>query len=749
MKKTVVLLAIMLFSLFVPAGSVHAGIFDGFNSGSTGIFGNIGDRVNSIFSGRDVELGGAVIPFNPTPPAPPPPNSPPPPGAGQFLKVTVEWDTFYRGLQPVEIETEDPMRELHEEFITEQGCCADCGEIALKSACDLCAERSLFGPDVCTQCQDPLNSYHAEIEPVLWGWCGGPGYTNGNVVSRTQGEISSPPTDSPGPNDNILQGSIPNKMIRRDGYAFKCLKVACEPVYAPTPTPPWADGTPPEPVLLGYRPAERWNYIEFQTLIYHSNDFIISLKIENVGDTTFEPFMIDDPDTPAVDPSPDRGIRVFRHTRDGKEWPHNIDLGEWALGFDTVAGYMARTHKHGNTLSAQMEKAGSSPLLPGQSSEYMQYSDVAPRTTIPSVPIDFGGGMGLGGARGGNTPRDYNFVCDPDDPQESERCPADMQNYSGEDAYLLLERPLTVEEFQKYFFEFRDVTMMGGCGYNASSNNSVIGPITYEVIYAGPTVGTRASRSVVNFSLPVGNPLDDEAHPFGWPTTGRVAEDWGNTSIAQELGNVRNLLDGRREYDEYLFCPGEGITYPLDGRPRAGDWLHPGIDIEKMFYRAKPPNIYSSHAGWVTFAGSDPRYPDKGMILQLESDLNKDMIPDFTTVYSHLQEGAFQFDTQHESLRFEPMGQAIPFGSENSIYIPRNYLFGVMGDSGSTGDTHLQYEIFYHNDGGPPPMNGQIGNERCFDSPYLQSCRVERELSFFSRYKFRTESVFGPVFVNP
>lgn len=767
-KRIIFLLSTLLY--IASSGlvqSAYAGIFDGFNPSSTGIFGNIGDRINSIFSGRDVELGGAVVPYTPGTPAPPSTSLPLPPGAGEFIKVWVEWDTFYRGQQPVEIRVEDPLAPIHREYIMENGCCPDCGEVVIRNPCDYC-DLNAFGiphrgVEACSSCGAASSVYHAEVAHTLWGWCGGPGDTNSLAASRAQsGGASIASTESPGPNDFILEGSIPNKMIRRDGYTYKCLQVACTETALPTPPPElWnPPAIEPTPVVVPV-PEERWNYIEFQTLIYHSNDFILHLHIQNYGDKNYG----------------EDQIRVFRYAEDGREWPHNIDIraDEAFTSFLTEAGMPARLNKHGNTDLAKKEPIGNNLFrddpttapIDGQMKSYYQYDPDTVRSRIPSVPIPFNDA-------GSNIPRDFNFICDKNDSSEGERCPADMANYSGDDAYLLLERPLTVEEFQQYFFEYRDVSTpdMGGCGYNASSNNSVIGPITYQIEFGGEVEGTRHGRSVLNVSIPIGNPVDTEGVPFGWPTTGRIQENWGNTSYAQELGSHRWIEDSRALYDDYLYCPGQGQTYPLDGRTRAGDFLHPGIDIERATYQVKPPNIYTTHAGWVTFAGLDPNYPDKGYTVQVESDINRDHIPDVITRYSNLMPNSVNIDIRHETVHAAshlgpadamtgatftyPFNTSLIFGSEQAMYVPRNYLIGIMGDSGSPGNTHLQYEIIYANhEGSPPGANGNIGRERCSDNPYQESCFANhpgqemREGNFFARHRYYPELVLGNLFVNP
>lgn len=739
----IVFIALLLgsFSLHLAGDTFAAGIFGGSsnNNSSSGIFGNFSERIRTIFQGRQVELGGSAVPYIPSVPLPPGPGDPPLPNGGEYLKAWVEWDTMYKGLTvPPGIIEEDPLAPLHIEYITgseggptgdepQHGCCPTCGDTV------------------------------TEVHHALWGWCGGEATVNGQWIPTPDGAVTSVQTDSAGPNDEILPAAIPNKIIRRDGYAYKCVQNAC---YVPTPTPTVPPGEPtPTPTVgppvcnwgCGYLgpeytcvpdgtcpdgwacqeplgcedpppagPAERWNYIEFQSMIYHSNDFEIDFCIQNVGTTTID------------------NITIYRHSREGYEWPHNVALGENPVSSqNTVLGapYVPMEYHHGDTYTA-IEEDINTPLEPEEIRCFNQHHDhfSLARDRILSVPATFP-------KVGYNSPRDYNFICE-EGAGEGERCGSRQ---------LVLERPLTDEEYYRYFFEVRDVTEQGGCGYNASSNNSVLGPITYEVQYGGEPGEARSSRSVVLASIPIGNPLDDEAQPFGWPASGVITEDWGNTGLAQAGGLYRNLqTGGRLEYDEYLYCVGEGDTYPIDGRPRAGDYLHPGIDIGPPTSTAQPSNVYTTHAGYVTFAGYDPGHPDKGYTVQIETDFNRDRTPDAVTRYSHLLPGSLQIDVIDRGNPFSPNGTRWEFGSGH--YVARNTLIGKMGDSGSPGDTHIQYEILTTNPINPNvlPIHGNIGGERCTDNPYSLGCWVtDLESQFFSKLRFRPNLVLGPVYVNP
>jgi len=140
---------------------------------------------------------------------------------------------------------------------------------------------------------------------------------------------------------------------------------------------------------------------------------------------------------------------------------------------------------------------------------------------------------------GGIIPRDYNFICDPDDPEEASRC-----NGTDDQVIIPPDHPL--------FGTYRDVTGLGGCGYNASSNNTVLGPFEIVAEYGGQG-DNRTSRSVLVASIPVGGRLiDDQARPYGWPMTGEITSDWGFTGKANAEGYYRG--DPTVEYGEYRYC---------------------------------------------------------------------------------------------------------------------------------------------------------------------------------------------------
>lgn len=286
--------------------------------------------------------------------------------------------------------------------------------------------------------------------------------------------------------------------------------------------------------------------------------------------------------------------------------------------------------------------------------------------------------------------------------------------------------------------ELKDVTGSGGCGYNASSNNSIIGPIQFTARFGQE----QASRSVLLVSLPIGGrTIDDEGRPFGWPVTGEIAQNWGSTGQAQSEGAYRSTPN--QLYTDYLMCSGQGKTYPDDGRPRAGDYLHPGINIKAAADTVAPIEIYSTHAGWVTFAGPNAVRSESGVTVQIESDVNQDNVPDYATRYSHLLPGSLQFDVQWRRKKFGESSSPHVFGG--GTYVARNQLIGKMGDSGSPGFPHLRYDILYGEF-----SSGEPGFWSCTSDPYVLACLAgELERFFFSKSRFEPQIVKGPVYSNP
>jgi len=179
---------------------------------------------------------------------------------------------------------------------------------------------------------------------------------------------------------------------------------------------------------------------------------------------------------------------------------------------------------------------------------------------------------GLSGV-GGIIPRDYNFICDPDDKLPGSGEMYEQARCEGTDPQVLL-KPFLPDGVtpDPRFQVYRDVTGIGGCGYYASSDNSVIGPIQAAAEYGaeeGETV--RPSRSVIVGSIPVGGRiLDDQARPYGWPVTGQIEELWGFTGEAAGQGSYRS--DPGQEFGEYRYCA-EGQPQKIrSGKREMGSW---------------------------------------------------------------------------------------------------------------------------------------------------------------------------------
>jgi hypothetical protein len=154
----------------------------------------------------------------------------------------------------------------------------------------------------------------------------------------------------------------------------------------------------------------------------------------------------------------------------------------------------------------------------------------------PLSPIELSKKLG----KGGMVPRDFNFICQDGDDDDSERCGG-----GGKPNYI-------ISKGSDNFKEYRDTTGIGGCGYWASSNNSVVGPFEITAEYGG-TLGQPQSRSVLLAAIPIGGRiLDMNARPFGWPANGAITEDWGRTGEATAQGVYRS--NPSQLYGAYRLC---------------------------------------------------------------------------------------------------------------------------------------------------------------------------------------------------
>jgi len=212
------------------------------------------------------------------------------------------------------------------------------------------------------------------------------------------------------------------------------------------------------------------------------------------------------------------------------------------------------------------------------------------------------------------------------------------------------------------------------------------------------------------------------------------------------------------------------IEDPIDSElpPVTEGWLHPGIDIEPVRTDAYSNNIFSTHAGFVTYAGPAPAsVAEKGWLVQIEADLNRDNVPDVITRYTHLMPGSTILvnDVRYKRRAFTPecfmdlqscfseIGissgplEKLPYGY--GPYVSRNQLIGMLGDSGSPGRKHIQYEIItnrYTN-----LYGSNLNTYDCRDNPYLDVCITDyaRPGFFFSINRNKPDEVRGPVYTNP
>lgn len=190
-------------------------------------------------------------------------------------------------------------------------------------------------------------------------------------------------------------------------------------------------------------------------------------------------------------------------------------------------------------------------------------------------------------------------------------------------------------------------------------------------------------------------------------------------------------------------------------------WLHPGIDIKPLTADVSSNLVYTTHAGFVTYAGPAPEWvKEKGWLVQVETDFNRDNSPDVITRYTHLYPWALMVNDVHYRREiFDPIkvyqkyGRSLPYG--NGPYVTRNQLIGIVGDSGSPGRTHIQYEIVTSRFGSlfgvglnTDPLS-RPGH--CLDDPYVEQCSDDpvRPGLFFAINRKKPDVVRAPGYVNP
>lgn len=672
LKFSIFLFSFLLFTFYFFPKLAHASLFDPATSIGNSIFSGIQDAINGIFNPQSTEIGGATIPQLPAaiPTAIP---GMPRPDTGDFVKLSLGWSALSLAQERVAAAQNDPLQEEH---LAQINCCA--------------------GENPSENCK-PQNIRH-----VLWGWCGQTASTSEPIPPSLGVTLTSP-----GPNTYTLPKAISNKYIRRDGYLFQCRPSAnCKiPVACPTTSnPPCYKACP-----------TTTNYQEFQTEIYHSNDFVLNLTVQNLTNHLIENVVVETMD---LTYTPDQWFKSLPHNADypyevlsyaypyWSKFAHGFNIPPFQKQIQNISFANVPPFKIG-PFNLQ---AGESKIIPLQDEKIIRYqipsSVEDPNTCTGATPRSSPGQF-----QGAISPRDFQNIT----------------YYSGSGNCKLRE--------------FLDVTNYGGCGYNASSNNSIIGPMQITATYGA----TGASRSLLLASLPVGGKItDDASRPFGFPANGTIYQSWGLTGLAQEQGPRRSTPG--RLYTDYLYCPNQGKTYP-EGRARAGNWLHPGIDIIPSANQTKPLGVYATQAGWLTFVGFNPSYPEKGVTVQIESDVNQDNLPDFATRYEHLFPGSLSLAVQNLLNPITESSQTHTFGT--SLYVGRDQFLGLMGDSGSPGFTNLHYEILT-NPQISGAQNGNVGVSTCTDDPYQLVCTTDIIKSFFFTLpRFENETAKAPVYTNP
>lgn len=95
----------------------------------------------------------------------------------------------------------------------------------------------------------------------------------------------------------------------------------------------------------------------------------------------------------------------------------------------------------------------------------------------------------------------------------------------------------------------------------------------------------------------------------------------------------------------------------------------------------------------------------------------------------------------------EILVEKLPYGY--GPYVARSQLIGMMGDTGSMGQRHVQYEIVTNRY--IDTFGADLDTYSCFDDPYLEVCSIDaaRPGFFFPINRNKEDVVRGPVYFNP
>jgi hypothetical protein len=127
-------------------------------------------------------------------------------------------------------------------------------------------------------------------------------------------------------------------------------------------------------------------------------------------------------------------------------------------------------------------------------------------------------------------------------------------------------------------------------------------------------------------------PYDAYARPYSWPVSGTILQNYGFTDDAQNLGMRYPTLYPKG--DPGVIFSTTNLTTP-PSNPLVDKYINPNIDITPRSNDALGRAVYSTQAGWITFA--DWAGPEKGYTIQIESDVDGDGQADLATRYMRLQ----------------------------------------------------------------------------------------------------------------
>lgn len=157
---------------------------------------------------------------------------------------------------------------------------------------------------------------------------------------------------------------------------------------------------------------------------------------------------------------------------------------------------------------------------------------------------------------------------------------------------------------------------------------TVMATLRQDILASAPTTGTSPDSTTLGGRWV---PYDAYARPYSWPMNGTILQNYGFTPQAQNLGERYPSLYPKGDPGVVFSTTNHNVPPPSNN----DKYLNPNIDIAPTSSDPSARAVYSTQAGWVTFA--DWAGEAKGYSIQVESDVDGDGQADLATRYMRLQ----------------------------------------------------------------------------------------------------------------